>query len=114
MSDEECIRYVPVMDALAKLLKRLKKRPHQHGDKIARVSECRGTMQRACTELKLPRKIDHHDLRHTFATRCVAAGVPIPVVSDWLGHKDGGVLLLKTYRHEDKAVSQNWAKKVKL
>jgi len=27
-----------------------------------------------------------HDLRHTYASRCVAAGVPLPVVSRLLGH----------------------------
>ena len=113
-NSESEIRDVPILPALAGLLRRLQKRPHQPTDKIARVSECRGTMQHACVDLKMPRKLDHHDLRHTFATRSVAAGVPVPVVSDWLGHKDGGVLLLETYRHEDQTVSQRWAKRVKL
>jgi hypothetical protein len=43
-----------------------------------------------------------------YTTQAIAAGVPVPVVSDWLGHKDGGALLLKTYRHEDESISQKW------
>ncbi len=41
----------------------------------------------------------HHDLRHLFATRCIGAGVDIPTVSRWLGHKDGGALAMKVYGH---------------
>lgn len=29
-----------------------------------------------------------HSLRHTFATRCIEAGVPPVVLKNWLGHKD--------------------------
>jgi hypothetical protein len=43
-----------------------------------------------------------------------ASGVPVPVVADWLGHMDRGTLLLKTYRHEDETVNQQWVKKVRL
>ena len=43
----------------------------------------------------IARKPDHHDLRHWFATRAVACGVPVPVMADWLGLKDGGTLLLR-------------------
>ena len=42
--------------------RRLAKAKPAPGDKIAKVSECRCTMQRACRELGMPRKLDHHDL----------------------------------------------------
>lgn len=29
-----------------------------------------------------------HDLRHTFATRCLEAGIPMKIVQKWLGHSD--------------------------
>lgn len=29
-----------------------------------------------------------HALRHTFATRCIEAGIPAVVLKNWLGHKD--------------------------
>lgn len=113
-STESSVRYVPIHDSLAELLRRLGGRPHGPADKLVSVAECRGTLQRACDDLKMPRRLDHHDLRHCFATWAVAAGVPVPVTADWLGHKDGGALLLKVYRHKDEAVNQAWAKQVKL
>lgn len=39
-----------------------------------------------------------HSLRHTFATRAIAAGVPIKVVSELLGHSDIKITL-NTYAH---------------
>ena len=110
------LRYLPIAEDLAGLLRRLEKAASDRDptDKIAKVSECRGTMQHACVDLVMPRKLDHHDLRHWFSTRAVSSGVPVPVVSDWLGHRDGGVLLLRTYRHEDEEENQKWAKKLKL
>ncbi|HWQ90224.1 MAG TPA: site-specific integrase [Clostridia bacterium] len=110
VSTESSIRHLPITTALAELLRRLEKVERAPNNRIARVLACRGTMQRACDDLELPRRIDHHDLRHSFATRYIARGVPVPVVARWLGHKDGGALLLRVYTHEDAAESQRWAK----
>ena len=41
----------------------------------------------------------HHDFRHFFATTCIEAGIDIPTVSRWLGHKDGGALAMRVYGH---------------
>jgi integrase len=62
------------------------------------VTECQKAIDSACQKHKIPR-ITHHDLRHLFATRCIESGIDIPTVSRWLGHKDGGVLAMKTYGH---------------
>lgn len=55
-------------------------------------------LDNACKRLGLPH-VRVHDLRHLFATVCIESGVDIPTISRWLGHKDGGVLALKTYGH---------------
>jgi integrase len=44
------------------------------------------------------RPIRLHDLRHSYATAALAAGVPVKVVSQRLGHADIGVTL-KVYAH---------------
>lgn len=94
------VRRVPMIPDMVALLKRLhEKRPEaKQEDLIMRVAECQGTLTRSCKAIGIPR-ITHHDLRHLFATRCIEAGVDIPTVSRWLGHKDGGALAMKVYGH---------------
>jgi integrase len=52
---------------------------------------------RITTSAQLPR-IRFHDLRHTHASLLVAAGVPIKVVTERLGHAHPG-FTMKTYQH---------------
>ncbi len=67
-------------------------------DLVLPQRECKGALRGACKRLKLP-KLLHHDFRHLFATRCIQSGVDLPTVARWLGHRDGGALLAKTYFH---------------
>jgi integrase len=39
-------------------------------------------------------------LRRFFITTALRAGVDVPTVAAWQGHKDGGALILKTYGDE--------------
>ncbi|MCP4086277.1 MAG: tyrosine-type recombinase/integrase, partial [Actinomycetia bacterium] len=52
---------------------------------------------RSTIEAGLPR-IRFHDLRHTHASLLVAAGVPIKVVAERLGHAHPG-FTMHTYQH---------------
>ena len=47
--------------------------------------------------LKKRVRLGFHDLRRYFATRVMELGADPQTVSQWIGHKDGGSLLLKTY-----------------
>jgi len=40
-----------------------------------------------------------HALRHYFASNAIERGINFQVIADWLGHKNGGVLVAKTYGH---------------
>lgn len=40
-----------------------------------------------------------HMMRHYFASSLIAAGVDVRTVAEYLGHSDGGALVLKTYSH---------------
>jgi integrase len=98
------MRVVPIISNMRTLLAEIKafnaklNRTVEPTDKVMEVSECEKSMTRACIEVGMAR-ITHHDLKHLFATRCIENGVDIPTVSKWLGHKDGGVLAMKTYNH---------------
>ena len=107
------IRRVPMISDMDELLQRLKQQaggtPTGH---IMKVGKCNEALARACNEIGIS-KLTHHDLRHLFATRCIEAGVDIPTVARWMGHKDGGALAMKTYGHLRNEHSQAMAAKVK-
>lgn len=67
-------------------------------DTILNVREAQKSIDRACAKLKVPR-LTHHDFRHLFATRCLESGVDPKTIAAWMGHSDGGVLVLKLYGH---------------
>jgi len=106
-------RRVPMIPDARVLFERLRaERPHEPLDgKVFQVCECQKALDRACKKVGAHR-ITHHDLRHLFATRSIESGVDIPTVSRWLGHKDGGALLMKTYGHLRREHSQAQALKV--
>ncbi len=111
-------RSIPITPPMRDLLDRLSRRDHEprnserHGRNfIVYVTECRKALTNACKTVGAKR-ITHHDLRHLFATRCIEAGVDIPTIARWLGHKDGGALLMKTYGHLRDEHSQSMAAKV--
>jgi integrase len=93
---ESAHRVVPVTPALRGLIDRIRSR-RSSGPMLA-IKSARVPLLRACGRLGIP-VLTHHHLRHYFATVCIESGVPIPTVADWLGHSDGGALLIKTYRH---------------
>lgn len=94
------VRRVPMIPDARALFQRM--RNERAGDrldaKVFRVNEAQNAINSAVRKLGLPR-ITHHDLRHLFATASIESGVDIQTVSGWLGHKDGGVLAMKTYGH---------------
>jgi integrase len=77
---------------------------------IAPVQSIRKPLETACRHIGITPAISHHDLRHWFVTRCLERGVDIPTVAEWVGHADGGVLLLQTYSHLRDEHSQEMAK----
>jgi integrase len=107
------VRYVPLNPQARELFSRLlADRPDDEPSaKFFQVRECQKAMNRAAKKVGMTR-ITHHDLRHLFATICIESGVDIPTVSRWLGHKDGGVLAMKTYGHLRREHSVAQAQKV--
>lgn len=106
-------REVPMITDMRQLLERMRAaRPEEPTTAaVTRVHECQKAMNRAATKVGMTR-ITHHDLRHLFATRCIEAGVDIPTVSRWLGHRDGGALAMRVYGHLRDQHSSEMAQKV--
>ncbi len=92
-------RTVPMTTALRELLLKIKGAGEpQPQDFISPIKDAKKCLQTACRKLGFP-QFTHHDFRHFFATTCIEAGVDIPTISKWLGHKDGGALAMKVYGH---------------
>ncbi|MEO6871403.1 MAG: site-specific integrase [Chthoniobacterales bacterium] len=94
------VRRVPMIPDARALFERMRSERADESptDKVFRVNEAQNAINSAVRKLGIPR-ITHHDLRHLFATVGIEAGIDIPTVSRWLGHKDGGALAMKTYGH---------------
>lgn len=103
-------RKVPILPDMATLLERMRT-PDCTGPLFDQYSP-RYALTNACQRLGLPH-MRVHDLRHLFATQCIEAGVDIPTVARWLGHKDGGALAMRTYGHLRDEHSQRAAQLVR-
>ena len=90
---------------------RLQTLAHTKEDHVFQVGEAYGSLRTAASAIGIPR-ISHHDLRDMFATTAIESGVDIPTVADWLGHQDGGALLLERYRKRRDDHAKQSAKRV--
>jgi len=104
-------RTIPVNPALRIVLDRIKSRRVGLRTRLVVTAQPGSALKRACVRLGLP-KLRNHDLRHFFASACIASGVDIPTVSRWLGHSDGGALAMSTYGHLLKDHSLAAAKRI--
>ena len=78
------------------------------------IQSARKGLQTACSMLwgkDNKDRFTHHDFRHLFATTGIEAGVDIPTVARWLGHKDDGAPAMRVYgRLRDQHSDQEAAK----
>ncbi len=106
-------RRIPMVPAARELFERMlaSRDGEPRTEKVFRVKEAQKAIDAACRKVGVAR-ITHHDLRHLFATTCIESGIDIPTIAGWLGHKDGGVLAMKTYGHLRDEHSSAQAKRV--
>lgn len=95
-------RLVPINKALREVIER--EGFEQRTGPLFYLKSPTRALKNACERLKMD-SVTPYTLRHFFATSCMEAGVDVATVADWMGHKDGGVLLLKTYTHVRRAHS---------
>ncbi len=107
------IRRAPMIPEMKALLERIRdEQPNrQLSDPVMSKKEFRGSVKTACRKLGIP-NFNHHAMRHLFITRCMELNLNVKMIADWVGHKDGGTLILKRYAHLRPDYSWKMAKKV--
>jgi integrase len=94
-------RTVPLFPAMENFLCELQSRrqdPTNTNERIIPIYSAKTAITSACKATNLPH-FHHHSLRHFFCSNAIEAGVDFKTIAGWLGHKDGGVLVARTYGH---------------
>ncbi len=108
------IRTVPLFPAMRKLLERIRSgRTEINSRYVTPIKGARTLMASAAKKAGIPR-FTHHSMRHYFCSNAIEAGVDFKVIAGWLGHKDGGILVAKTYGHLRDTHSFEMAKRMTL
>ena len=89
---------IPLFAKLRPLLERLRaKNPDASAsEKVFKISDPKKALATACRNLKLP-AFSARSFRRMFIIDALKKGIAVKRISRWQGHKDGGVLILKTY-----------------
>lgn len=105
-------RTVPLFPALKELLLRLQAEQKPHPDDlIIAIGTAKKALETACRKAKLP-NFTHHAMRHYFVSNAIEVQVDFKTIANWVGHKDGGVLVAKTYGHLRDSHSHAMAKRM--
>lgn len=106
------VRHPPLFPSLRQLLERLaSEQSHTPEDTVMKIQQCHMGISRACQRLKLPH-FNHHAMRHFFCSNAIENGVDFKAIAGWVGHKDGGMLVAKTYGHLRQEHSEAMAAKM--
>ena len=107
-------RTVPLFPALEEFLLKLRDSLPQKpsaSDRIFSIQSAKKAMESACRNAGLPH-FTHHHMRHFFCSNAIEAEIDFKAIAGWLGHKDGGLLVAKTYGHLRDEHSAAMAKKM--
>ena len=108
--EERTIRLFPNLRNLIERIKAARPSCDQNA-RIFDIISPRAAMMLACKKAGLP-NFTVHSLRHFFASNAIENGINFKVISEWLGHSDGGVLVARTYGHLRAEYSASMAEKM--
>ena len=106
------VRTLPLFPPLRRLLERLASASgHSSSTRLFDIDSAKKSIATACEKSGIPH-FGHHAMRHFFCSNAIEAGCDFKVIANWLGHKDGGVLVAMTYGHLRNEHSTAMAKKL--
>jgi len=70
----------------------------RRGKQDLRVTTLRGALASGLEAAGIER-LGFHDMRHLFISSCLMGGTDVGTVAKWVGHGDGGKLIMQTYSH---------------
>ena len=92
-------RVVPLFPALRAFLEELRaERTPEATARVVEIRTAKTAIANACKSASLPH-FTHHSMRHFFVSNAIERGVDFKTIAAWVGHKDGGLLVAKTYGH---------------
>lgn len=93
------IRVVPLFPKLRECLQALheSKQPDDC-EKVIQIESAKKALIASCKRKGLPH-FTHHCMRHYFVSNAIEKGIDFKTIAAWVGHKDGGLLVAKTYGH---------------
>jgi len=105
-------RVVPMFPVLQNFLERLKaESPRSAEQPLVAIQDAKKALETACKLNGFPH-FTHHSMRHFFVSNCLEKGVDFKTLAAWVGHKDGGLLVAKTYGHLRDTHSFEMAKRI--
>ena len=106
------VRHVPIFPSLKEFLMELKGNENPEKDeRLITIGSAKNAMSTACRLAALPH-FTHHCLRHYFVSNAIEKGIDFKTIASWIGHKDGGLLVAKTYGHLRDTHSMEMAKRM--
>jgi integrase len=90
---------IPIFPQLLPFLRKLEAKGQiKSGQPVFLLREPKKALASACKRLRYPH-FSPRSLRRCFITRAIELGVDFKTIAAWQGHRDGGVLVARTYSH---------------
>lgn len=102
---------IPLYPQLRPFLQRLRKEPPSDTESVFKIKDAKKAITGACKRLGFSH-FSHRSFRRCFITRAIELGVDFKTLAGWQGHRDGGVLIAKTYSHLRMEHSDEMAKRI--
>jgi integrase len=105
-------RVVPLFPVFQNFLERLQVESHHLPEQpLIPILDAKKALETACKLNGFPH-FTHHCMRHFFVSNALEKGVDFKTIAAWVGHKDGGLLVAKTYGHLRDTHSYEMAKRI--